>query len=209
MEKHRFLYSQIGSLTWSYAKIDTFSVYYRKSFKCVRVLLLEQVSCQLSFGEQASQTLKMVAATSPHSDTDIDSDTDSIADPLPSSQDACGILSTPVSNHLSPAASTESLLGRTMEELLGTPAIISPVGFATPLQAFTLTPGHRPDIFHILTEFSEMLANGLAQTAAQITNTIKADLQNLGSHIEAIEQTGLNGCTGKSKQNVYRPYRVN
>lgn len=33
-----------------------------------------------------------------------------------------------------------------------------------------------------------MLSRGLAQTATQITSTIQADIHNLGSRIEAIEQ---------------------
>lgn len=41
-----------------------------------------------------------------------------------------------------------------------------------------------------MTDFSKMLSRGLAQTATKITSTIQADLHNLGTRIDAIEQKG-------------------
>lgn len=46
-----------------------------------------------------------------------------------------------------------------------------------------------------------MLTNGLAQTAAQITNSIKLDLQSQGTRIEAIEQT-VDQTVLKANQNT-------
>lgn len=62
--------------------------------------------------------------------------------------------------------------------------INSPAGLTVMQQATPHTPAQLPDITWILAKLSEMLANGLAQTAAQITNCNKMDL---GTCIETIE----------------------
>lgn len=78
---------------------------------------------------------------------------------------------TPVSIHhviaVSPA-SIESLLGRTMEDLLNATMINSPLSLTGSQHVSPLTQGHLPDMA-LISRSSEMLATGLAQNAAQIT----------------------------------------
>lgn len=97
----------------------------------------------------------MAAATPLRGDS---KDTESIADPPPAPQVTYGIPSMPASTLILPA----SFLGRTFDELLGTSMINSPIGITVMQQASPLTPGHPPDITQILSKFSVMLANGLA-----------------------------------------------
>lgn len=85
------------------------------------------------------------------------------------------------------SASTESLISRTLDELLLTPmedVTTSPGEFRDPNRGLPTTPR---DVSSIMTTFSKMLTRGLAQTAAQITSTIQPDLHQLGARIEAIE----------------------
>lgn len=84
------------------------------------------VSSQLSFCLLAPEPSKLVAAAPPCGDI---GDKESIEDPPPAHQAANDLLETPVStqyNHSVSPASTESLLGRTMEKLLYTLMIITP-----------------------------------------------------------------------------------
>lgn len=147
-----------------------------------------EVAHYLCFEDQAQGSPKMAAALHPGR---VSNETDCIANLLPAPQDAYGHPSTPVSALILPAASpasTESLLGRSFYEPLSSP-INSPADLNAWHQAAPFTSGQTPDMVQILTRFSEMLANGLVHTAAQITNSIKMDLQSLGTRIEAIEQT--------------------
>lgn len=85
-------------------------------------------------------------------------------------------------------ASTVSLIGRSVEGLLMTP-------MSDPLSCLDvcdseayicpLTPTDFPSM---MTAFSNLLSRGLAQYAAQITSSIHADLQHLGTRIELIEK---------------------
>lgn len=106
-------------------------------------------------------------------------------------------------------ASTESLLGHTLEDFA-----LSPLGpththqMATPslgyLDRDPATPP--PDLFLRL---SDLLKRGLASMAAQITRDIKSDFQNLGSRMEAIESK-LDFTVSRNNQNsdrsLTRPY---
>lgn len=84
------------------------------------------------------------------------------------------------SPHVPSPASTESLLERTLDELL-----MSPMGdiAASPLMPDQSTPhtsANHIDLTSMVATFSKMLSCRLAQTATQITSDIQADLQNHG-----------------------------
>lgn len=112
---------------------------------------------------------------------------DSIADQdqgaLPSSQSSDATVSTPPG--IPSPASTESLIRRT----LGGAAL-------TPQQELIHSPDpwdaqardSPPDFPSMMAAFSQMLSNGLSHTAAQITATIPADLQQIGARILVLEQ---------------------
>lgn len=53
----------------------------------------------------------------------------------------------------------------------------------------------------LLNRFSEMLAEGLAQNATQITKSIKADLQSLGACMDVIEMA-VNNTATRTNQNT-------
>lgn len=53
----------------------------------------------------------------------------------------------------------------------------------------------------LLNRFSEMLAEGLAQNATQITTSIKADLQSLGACMDVIEMA-VNNTATRTNQNT-------
>lgn len=80
-------------------------------------------------------------------------DQDSIADPPSPHQQPNPLLATPVSNctpqGISPA-STESLLNRTIGDLLHTPMLHSPLGLAGPQQSSPMQPIQSPDMNQLL-----------------------------------------------------------
>lgn len=84
-------------------------------------------------------------------------------------------------------ASTESLLGLHMEDYA-----LSPSGPSPPHLSANPSPGYSVKDFTTLQEvlfakLSTLLERGLANTEAQITNTIKSDFASLGSRMEAME----------------------
>lgn len=111
-----------------------------------------------------------------------------------------------VSTHGAPVpspVSTESLIERTLDKLLLTP--LGDMGRSPSLSAGqALTSAVTPiDLSSFLATFSKMLARGLAQIATQITSTIQADLQNLGTGIETIEQKAEH-MIARANQNTAR-----
>lgn len=82
---------------------------------------------------------------------------------------------------------------------------------ALPTQAQLSGVAHQPSGFSLndftqmqeemFLKFSSLLEKGLATTAHQITNTIKADLSNIGSRIEAIEEK-VECTVSKTNQNA-------
>lgn len=134
------------------------------------VITHREVTHQLSFGLLTSEPSKMEAAAPPCGDTDLDW----IADRPPELQAARNLLATPVSinyNHAVCPASTESLLGRTMGDLLHTPMINIPLSLAQS----PMPQGHLSDMAQLLNRFFLNVGHG----PAQITS-IKADLHSLG-----------------------------
>lgn len=84
-------------------------------------------------------------------------------------------------------ASTESLLGLTMEEYA-----MSPAGPSLPHLHATPSPGlsdQDPTTLQadLICKISDLLERGLGITAAQIISNIKSDFANLGTRMEAIE----------------------
>lgn len=74
----------------------------------------------------------------------------------------------------------------------------------TPYTDFTLhdaqVKDHPLNIEDLFLKFSALLDRGLASTAAKITGEIKADLQNIGSRMEA-KETKLEQTAATSHQN--------
>lgn len=103
----------------------------------------------------------------------------------PSPPPGSNTVSTPLPQLLSPAS---TVLEKTLDELIATllrdpassPAMSKLMG--------THSPAHQTDFQIMMNNISKMLSRGLAQTASQITSTIQADLQNLGTRIKDIEQ---------------------
>lgn len=85
-----------------------------------------------------------------------------------------------------PPASTESLIGKSMGGPVLTPMhdlLVSPNPWEQEAHKIPLTSIDFPSM---MTAFFKMLARGLSQTAAQITASIHADLQQVGLRIEVI-----------------------
>lgn len=85
-------------------------------------------------------------------------------------------------------ASTESLIRKMMEGLNLTPlsnVLPSPGTPSMGAPGYPLTPSDFPSMMEA---FSSMLSKGLAQTVTQITNSIHADLQQIGARIDIIEK---------------------
>lgn len=74
----------------------------------------------------------------------------------------------------------------------------------------THSPGDPMDFHIMMNTCFKMLSRGLAQMASQITSTIQADLQNLGTRIEAIEKK-LNRQSPELIRTrlAYKIYRIN
>lgn len=98
-------------------------------------------------------------------------------------------------------ASTESLIGRHMEEYA-----LSPSGPSQPHLPAYPSPGFsirdittlQEDLF---AKFSTLIERGLANTATQITNSIKSVLTSLGSRIEAMEDK-IESTVSRTNQNT-------
>lgn len=98
-------------------------------------------------------------------------------------------------------ASTESLLGLTMEEYA-----MSPAGPSLPHLHATPSPGlldQDPTTLKadLICKISDLLERGLANTAAQIISNIKSDFANLGTRMEAIENK-LDITVSRANQNT-------
>ena len=156
---------------------------------------------QLNFGLAALSDPKMAAAASPRGEA---ADLESIADPSSPIQHALPLLATPVSTvppHATSPASTESLISHTMADMLNTPMLQSPLSHAGFQMPSPIPQPSQTDMARLLNCFSDMLAAGLTQTAAQITSSIKADLQNIGVRMDAIEQA-VDNTAARTNQNT-------
>lgn len=143
----------------------------------------------------------MAAAASPCGGT---GDQKSIADPPTLIQHAYALLATPVSNlppHSASPASTESLLSRTMADILHIPMLQSPFSHTGFQQAYPQLSANQNDMVQLQNCFSDMLRAGLAQNASQITSSIKADLQSLVARIDVIEQA-VDNTAARTNQNT-------
>lgn len=113
-----------------------------------------------------------------------------------------GTVSTPLQTAPS-LAFTESLLGRSVRGLNLTPMedlLASPKPWK---QDTHNNPPIPHDFSSMMAAFSQMLARGLSQTAAQITALIHADLQHIGAGIEVMEKK-TDQTVAKDNQNSAR-----
>lgn len=108
-------------------------------------------------------------------------------------------VSNPHTEALSPA-STESLIGHTLEDYM-----LSPMGYAEAYPASSHQAGHTSsdtliNTANLLNKLLELLNRGLSTTAAKITGDIKADLQNLGDRMEVMELK-IDSTVARTNQN--------
>lgn len=161
------------------------------------------VNLQLNFDLDAPEPSKMAAAAPPCGVTKA---MHGIAAPPPPSLPSQATVSDSqgIQGFL---ASPASLLGRIQ---IGIPIPIpktyspltnTPNSLLDSLQASPVPPYYPPDMTQLLSSFSDMLAAGLAQNAAQITSSIKADLQSLGARMDAIEQA-VDDSAARTNQNT-------